>query len=105
MLQFVKIRDMTLYVKKSSTKTSLIPAWVGGQMAISDLLSESLRKEIDICQNINNSHDYINKELISLLPIFFMAMSKNSVRVPFSITSDPSAYASPKYNSGKNNSL
>ncbi len=69
MLQFVKIRDMTLYVKKSSKKSSLIPAWVGGQMAISDLLSDSLRKEIDICKYLDRSNEFINQELNSLLPI------------------------------------
>jgi len=68
MLQFVRIRDMILYVKKSSKKSSLIPAWVGGQMAISDLLSESLRKEIDICNKLENNN-YLNPELNSLLPI------------------------------------
>ena len=68
MLQFVRIRDMILYVKKSSKKSSLIPAWVGGQMAISDLLSESLRKEIDICNKLENN-DYLNPELNSLIPI------------------------------------
>ena len=60
---------MTLYVKKSSKKSSLIPAWVGGQMAISDLLSDNLRSEIDICNNLENDDQYINKELNSLLPI------------------------------------
>ncbi len=69
MLQFIKIRDMTLYVKKSSKKSSLIPAWVGGQMAISDLLSDKLRSEIDICNNLENDDQYINNELNSLLPI------------------------------------
>jgi ATP-dependent Lhr-like helicase len=60
---------MTLYVKKSSKKSSLIPAWVGGQMAISDLLSDKLRSEIDICNNLENDDQYINNELNSLLPI------------------------------------
>ncbi len=69
MLQFVKMRDMTLYVKNSSKKSSLIPAWVGGQMAISDLLSDSLRKEIDICTELDHRGDHLNKELNSLLPI------------------------------------
>ena len=68
MLQFVRIRDMILYVKKSTKKSSLIPAWVGGQMAISDLLCESLRKEIDIC-NESENYDYLNPELNSLRPI------------------------------------
>jgi len=68
MLKFIRIRDMILYVKKSSKKSSLIPAWVGGQMAISDLLSECLRKEIDICNELENN-DYLNPELNSLRPI------------------------------------
>ena len=69
MLQFLKIKDMNLYVKKSSKKSSLIPAWIGGQMAFSDLLSDNLRKEIDICNNLDNDYEYINEELNSLLPI------------------------------------
>ena len=68
MLQFVRIRDMVLYVKKSRKKSSLIPAWVGGQMAISDLLCESLRKEIDICNELEN-YEYLNPEINSLRPI------------------------------------
>ena len=69
MLQFLKIKDMNLYVKKSSKKSSLIPAWIGGQMAFSDLLSDNLRKEIDICNNLDNDYELINEELNSLLPI------------------------------------
>ncbi len=69
MLQFIKIRDMTLYVKNSSKKSSLIPAWVGGQMAFSDLLSDTLRSEIDICNNLENNDEYINNELNSLFPM------------------------------------
>ena len=38
-------------------------------MAISDLLSDSLRREIDICNNLENNKVNINKELNSLLPI------------------------------------
>ncbi len=68
-LEFVRIRDMTLYVKKSSKKSSKVPAWVGGQIAISDLLSDGLRREIDISQNFNHSNEFLNKELNSLIPI------------------------------------
>ena len=67
-LQFVKIRDMNLYVKKSSKKSSLIPAWVGGQIAISDLLSDCLRNELDICNNPDKNLHF-NEEINSLLPI------------------------------------
>jgi len=69
MLEFIKIRDMILYVKKSSQKSSMIPAWIGGQIAISDLLSKNIRKEISISNEIFNYKVDINEELNSLLPI------------------------------------
>ncbi|MFN9922469.1 MAG: ligase-associated DNA damage response DEXH box helicase [Cyanobacteriota bacterium] len=48
-LQFVRLREMTALVKASSSKGSLVPAWAGGQMALSDLLSHQLRQEVDHC--------------------------------------------------------
>ena len=38
-------------------------------MAISDLLSDNLRSEIDICNNLENEDEFLNKELNSLIPI------------------------------------
>ena len=69
MLEFIKIRDMILYVKRSSKRNSMIPAWVGGQIAISDLLSENIRKEISLCNDLLDGQELINEELKSLLPI------------------------------------
>ena len=69
MLEFIKIRDMILYVKKSSQKSSMIPAWVGGQMVISDLLSKNIRKEISLTNELFNFKGFVNKELKSLFPI------------------------------------
>ncbi|MCT0212590.1 ligase-associated DNA damage response DEXH box helicase [Synechococcus sp. CS-1327] len=48
-LEFVRLREMTALVKASSRKSSLVPAWAGGQMALSDLLSSHLRQEVDRC--------------------------------------------------------
>ena len=48
-LEFVRLREMTAQVKASTRKSSTVPAWAGGQMALSDLLSEHLRLEIDRC--------------------------------------------------------
>ena len=69
MLEFIKIRDMVLYVKKSHQKSSMIPAWNGGQMVISDLLSKNIRKEISLTNELFNLKEFINEELKSLLPI------------------------------------
>ncbi len=48
-LEFVRLREMTAQVKASSKKSNTVPAWAGGQMALSDLLSRHLRAEVDRC--------------------------------------------------------
>jgi len=48
-LEFVRLREMTAQVKATSKKSSTVPAWAGGQMALSDLLSQHLRQEVDRC--------------------------------------------------------
>ena len=48
-LEFVRLREMTAQVKTSTRKSSTVPAWAGGQMALSDLLSQHLRLEVDRC--------------------------------------------------------
>ena len=80
MLEFIKIREMTIYVKKSTKKSSIVPAWFGGQIAISDLLSKNIRKEIDICQFSKIPDKYINEELLALSPI--LKQQKNISKIP-----------------------
>ena len=48
-LEFVRLREMTAQVKATSKKSTTVPAWAGGQMALSDLLSAHLRQEVDRC--------------------------------------------------------
>ncbi|QVL54068.1 MAG: ligase-associated DNA damage response DEXH box helicase [Cyanobium sp. M30B3] len=48
-LEFVRLREMTAQVKATTRKSSAVPAWAGGQMALSDLLSQHLRAEVDRC--------------------------------------------------------
>ncbi|MGA0020613.1 MAG: ligase-associated DNA damage response DEXH box helicase [Vulcanococcus sp.] len=48
-LEFVRLREMTAQVKATTKKSSTVPAWAGGQMALSDLLSHHLRQEVDLC--------------------------------------------------------
>ena len=48
-LEFVRLREMTAMVKATSRKSTMVPAWGGGQMALSDLLSRHLREEVDRC--------------------------------------------------------
>jgi ATP-dependent Lhr-like helicase len=48
-LEFVRLREMTAQVKASTRRSTTVPAWAGGQMALSDLLSQRLRQELDRC--------------------------------------------------------
>ena len=48
-LEFVRLREMTAMVKATTRRSAMVPAWGGGQMALSDLLSAHLRSEVDRC--------------------------------------------------------
>jgi ATP-dependent Lhr-like helicase len=48
-LEFVRLREMTAMVKATTRRSATVPAWGGGQMALSDLLSAHLRQEVDRC--------------------------------------------------------
>jgi ATP-dependent Lhr-like helicase len=45
-LEFVRLREMTAQVRATNRKSQAVPAWAGGQMALSDLLSHHLRQEV-----------------------------------------------------------
>ncbi|MEB3259759.1 MAG: ligase-associated DNA damage response DEXH box helicase [Cyanobacteriota bacterium] len=49
-LELVRLREMTAQVRATTKKTTAVPAWAGGQMALSDLLSHHLRLEVDRCR-------------------------------------------------------
>lgn len=46
-LELVGIKDMTVLVKKSSSKKSIVPSWQGGRMPLSANLGEKLRQELN----------------------------------------------------------
>jgi ATP-dependent Lhr-like helicase len=48
-LELIRLREMTALVKVATKKTTAVPAWAGGQMALSDLLSLQLRQEVSRC--------------------------------------------------------
>jgi ATP-dependent Lhr-like helicase len=65
-LEFIRLREMTAYVKVSTKKSRTVPAWAGGQMALSDLLTHHLRHEIDRARR----GDLDTPELKALKPLF-----------------------------------
>ena len=47
-LELVMIKDMTVYVRKSNAKKSIVPSWEGGRMPLSANLGKKLRETFDL---------------------------------------------------------
>ena len=45
-LEFIRIRDMQVIVRRSSKKTAKVPSWMGGRLTLSAQMSELLRQEL-----------------------------------------------------------
>lgn len=63
-LEFFQMKDMVVYVKSTSKKSTVTPTWGGGNLAISDTLSTHLRREIEQSQDAKT-----NIELTCLQPV------------------------------------
>lgn len=63
-LEYFQMKDMTLYVKNAKKKSSVVPVWSGGYMAISDCLSQFIREEITQAKEGN-----VSKEVECIMPI------------------------------------
>jgi ATP-dependent Lhr-like helicase len=71
-LEFVRLREMTALVRATTRRSATVPAWAGGQMALSDLLSEHLRREVDRCARALDGEpgfDLDTAELAALRPL------------------------------------
>jgi ATP-dependent Lhr-like helicase len=65
-LEFVRIKEMSAYVKKSNAKKGMIPSWNGGRMPLSSQLSAVFRDKLDeVAHGIEK-----DEEVIALKPLF-----------------------------------
>jgi ATP-dependent helicase Lhr and Lhr-like helicase len=64
-LELICIKDMTVVVKKSTSKKTIIPSWMGGRMSLSSNMGKKLREALTISQQKNNF-----EELNVLKPLF-----------------------------------
>ncbi|MGN6397801.1 MAG: ligase-associated DNA damage response DEXH box helicase [Mucilaginibacter sp.] len=65
-LEFVRIKEMSAYVKKSTRKKGLIPSWAGGRMPLSSQLSAMFRVKLDeVAHGIA-----ADEEVLALRPLF-----------------------------------
>ncbi|MBE9062042.1 ligase-associated DNA damage response DEXH box helicase [cf. Phormidesmis sp. LEGE 11477] len=63
-LEYFQMKDMTLYVKNAKKKSSVVPVWSGGYLAISDQLSRYIREEITQAKAGN-----VSAEVECIMPI------------------------------------
>jgi ATP-dependent Lhr-like helicase len=65
-LEFIRVKEMTAYVKKSNSNKGLIPSWNGGRMPLSSQLSAVFRDKLDeVAHGIEK-----DEEVIALKPLF-----------------------------------
>jgi len=72
-LELVAIKDMTVMVKKSNVKKSIVPSWMGGRLPLSASLGKVLREQLDkASENANGEMSMVNVpvELQVLKPLF-----------------------------------
>lgn len=69
-LELVGIKDMTVLVRKSNAKKSIVPSWQGGRMPLSANLGKKLREELDKANQKNDQAD--DPEINVLQPLFHL---------------------------------
>lgn len=61
-LELVSMKDMTVYVRRTSLKASKVPSWLGGRMSLSSNMSDLLRKKMELA--ITGNHNSIDLETL-----------------------------------------
>lgn len=70
-LELVMIKDMTVLVKKSTAKKSIVPSWLGGRLPLSQSLGKILREKLNEAgEQILEGVLSEDAELQALLPLF-----------------------------------
>ncbi|MEM9338078.1 MAG: ligase-associated DNA damage response DEXH box helicase [Bacteroidota bacterium] len=64
-LEFVRIKDLTVLVRKSKRKSGLTPSWGGGRLPLSSLLSDEIKRKLQHAID----GDYTDIELQTIRPI------------------------------------
>ena len=75
-LEFVRIKEMTVHVRRSKSKTGKVPAWLGGRLPLSSQLSHYIRYKLTEVQEETSTEP----ELQVLKPL--IDLQQNRSRVP-----------------------
>jgi len=74
-LEFLYLKELNAYVKKSNAKKGIIPSWLGGRMPLSSQLSAVLRHKLD--QVATGQHKDI--EVQALKPLFDLQFAHSHI--------------------------
>lgn len=72
-LELVQIKDMTAFVKKSTSKKTIVPSWNGGRMSLTANLGKKLRETFNEVSDLGSSSHHnktTSPELIHLSSLF-----------------------------------
>ena len=75
-LEFVMIRDMTVIVRRSNAKKSIVPSWMGGRMSLTANLGLLLRQKLEEA-GAGSTED---PELLAVQPL--MALQRSLSHIP-----------------------
>ncbi|RME98978.1 MAG: DEAD/DEAH box helicase, partial [Bacteroidetes bacterium] len=73
-LALVRVKDMTVYVRRSKAKKGRVPSWMGGRLQLSSRLGDLLRRQI--AASLTNSSE---PELQALQPLLEMQQRRSIV--------------------------
>ncbi len=74
-LELIGIKEMTVTVKPSTSKKSIVPSWMGGRMPLSANLGLMLRKTFDKALHARSDEP----ELLALAPLFHLQESLSHI--------------------------
>lgn len=74
-LEFIKVKDMTVIVRKSKQHNAISPSWNGGRLPLSANLGSVLRKKL----NEALDHPHQDEELNAIYPLFLLQEKKSHV--------------------------
>ena len=77
-LEFVMIKEMTVQVRKSNSKKSIVPSWNGGRLPLSSQLGFMLRKKLNDAAGTDHFSKK-EKELSALEPLFNLQKELSAV--------------------------
>ncbi|MBR9919744.1 MAG: ligase-associated DNA damage response DEXH box helicase [Bacteroidetes bacterium] len=74
-LEFVRIKDMMVQVKRSKQKTGKVPAWLGGKLDLSSQLSDHIRSRMSLLAE----QEFPDPELKKLRPLVELQAERSAV--------------------------